>query len=136
MTVHPVLQKLGLSVPIFQAPIGSIASPELAAAVSEAGGLGHLACTWRSPEQLTELFGSMKDLTSKAFGANFVLDFPIEERLAAALASGVPAISFFWGDGGAYVERVKAAGAVSIQVVGSIREAVPAAAAGFDLIVV
>ena len=136
MSVHPVLKKLGLSVPIFQAPIGSIASPELAAAVSEAGGLGHLACTWRSPEQLTELFGSMKSLTSKAFGANFVLDFPIEERLAAALASGVPAISFFWGDGGGYVERVKAAGAVSIQVVGSISEATRAAAAGFDLIVV
>src|ERR1700722_2337592 len=33
--------------PVFQAPIGSIASPELAAAVSNASGLGHPACTWR-----------------------------------------------------------------------------------------
>lgn len=38
-----LFQRLGLEVPVFQAPIGSIAAPELAAAVSEVGGLGHLA---------------------------------------------------------------------------------------------
>lgn len=58
--VCEALQKLGVAKPIFQAPIGSIASPELAAAVSEAGAIGHLACTWRSPDQLEALFSSMR----------------------------------------------------------------------------
>ena len=43
--------QLGVRLPILQAPVGSAAGPELAAAVSEAGGLGMLALTWDSPEQ-------------------------------------------------------------------------------------
>jgi nitronate monooxygenase len=129
------LQRLGIRVPILCAPIGSVASPELAAAVSNAGGLGHLACTWRTPEQLTALFTAIRELTSKPYGANFVLDFPIEDRLNVALAHGVHVISFFWGDGTGYLPSVRAAGAIAIQVVGSITEARRAADGGFDLIV-
>jgi nitronate monooxygenase len=134
MTPTP-LASLELEFPIFQAPIGSVASPELASAVSNAGGLGHLACTWRSPEQLKTLFERMRALTRRPYGANFVLDFPIEERLAVALDQGVRVISFFWADASSYLVRVKSAGAVAIQVVGSIGEAKRAADAGFDLIV-
>lgn len=135
MRLHPVLQQLGLTRPIFQAPIGGIASPELAAAVSEAGGLGYLACTWRTLEQLDALFCRMAELTPRPYGANFVLDFPIEEKLAVALTHGVKVVSFFWGDGTRHVARVKSTGAVAIQVVGRIDEARRAADAGFDLIV-
>jgi NAD(P)H-dependent flavin oxidoreductase YrpB (nitropropane dioxygenase family) len=126
---------LELEVPIFQAPIGSIASPELAAAASNAGALGHLACTWRTLEQLQQLFAKMKLLTERPWGANFVLDFPIEERLSLTLEHGVRAISFFWGDGGRHVSAIHATGAVAIQVIGTIEEANRAAEAGFDLIV-
>lgn len=129
------LAGLELAYPIFQAPIGSVASAELASAVSNAGGLGHLACTWRSPAQLGALFNKMRTLTAKPYGANFVVDFPIEERVAVALEHGVRVISFFWGDAGAYLKRVKSSGAVAIQVVGSIGDAKRAADAGFDLIV-
>jgi nitronate monooxygenase len=135
MHLHPTLQRLGIRKPIFQAPIGGVASPELAAAVSEAGGFGQLACTWRSVEQLDALFRRMASLTSRPYGVNFVLDFPIAEKLEVALAHKVAAVSFFWGDGSAYVDRVKAAGALAIQVAGSIAEAKRSAAAGFDLIV-
>ena len=121
--------------PVFQAPIGAIASVELAAAISKAGGLGHLACTWRTPEQLRDLFRAMQVLTKRPFGANFVLDFPIDERLGIALEQGVRVISFFWGDGSAHLPRVKAADAIAMQVVGSVNEAKRAADAGFDLIV-
>ena len=135
MDLHPTLRRLGISKPIIQAPIGGVASPELAAAVSESGGFGQLACTWRSVEQLDALFRRMASLTSRPYGVNFVLDFPIAAKLEAALAHKVAAVSFFWGDGSAYVDRVKAAGALAIQVVGSIAEAERSAAAGFDLIV-
>jgi nitronate monooxygenase len=135
MHLHPTLERLGIRTPIFQAPIGGAASPELAAAVSEAGGVGHLACTWRSPNQLDALLSRMKALTARPYGANFVLDFPIEENLAVALAHKVRIVSFFWGDGSRYVEQIKATGAFSAQVVASAAEAERAADAGFDLIV-
>jgi nitronate monooxygenase len=135
MQISDPLRLLELKVPIFQAPIGSIASPELAAAASNAGGLGHLACTWRTLEQLQQLFAKMNVLTKRPWGANFVLDFPIEERLSLALEHGVRAISFFWGDGGRYVPAIHATGAVAIQVIGSMEEAKRAAEADFDLIV-
>jgi nitronate monooxygenase len=135
MTVSDVFARLGLDYPIFQAPIGSIAQPELVAAVSNAGGLGHFACTWTEPDKLHALFEQVRMLTHRPFGANLVLDFPIESQLDAALAAKVPVISFFWGDGSRYLDRVKAGGAVAIQAVGSIAEARRAAAAGFDLIV-
>jgi nitronate monooxygenase len=101
MHVGKALQKLGVARPIFQAPIGSVASAELAAAVYEAGAIGHLACTWRSPDQLASLFTWMRARTAKPCGANFVLSFPIDEQLSVALDEGVPIISFFWGDGSA-----------------------------------
>lgn len=135
MSTTQLFKQLDMSVPVFQAPIGAIASVELAAAISEAGGLGHLACTWRSPDQLKDIFRAMRALTKRPFGANFVLDFPIDERLGVALEEGVRAVSFFWGDGSSHLPRIKAANAVAIQVVGSIDEAKRAADAGFDLIV-
>jgi nitronate monooxygenase len=135
MPVPELFQRLGIQNPVFQAPIGSIASAELAAAVAEAGGVGHLACTWRSPDQLRDLLQAMRRLTKRPYGANFVLDFPIDERLGIALEHGGPIISFFWGDGASHLGRVRAAGAVAIQVVGSVDDAKRAADAGFDLIV-
>jgi len=135
MTLPKVFQALGMTTRVFQAPIGGIASAELAAAVSDAGGLGHLACTWRSPQQLSALFEKMRRLTAKPFAANFVLDFPVDAQIEVALSHKVGAVSFFWGDGARFVESVAASGAVSIQVVGSVEEAKRAAGAGFDLIV-
>ncbi len=59
------LARLGVALPICQAPIGSLASPELAAAVSNAGGLGHLACTWRTPDALRTLLARASALTER-----------------------------------------------------------------------
>jgi nitronate monooxygenase len=135
MPVPQLFKRLGMVAPVFQAPIGAVASVELAAAISAAGGLGHLACTWRNPDQLREMFSAVQALTKRPFGANFVLDFPIDERLGIALDHGVRAISFFWGDGSTHLRRVQATDAVAIQVIGTVDEAKRAADAGFDLIV-
>ena len=126
---------MGVDLPICQAPIGSLASPELAAAVANAGALGHVACTWREVAELAPFLRRVRALTSRAFGANFVLDFPIADRLAVALDEGVPVVSFFWGDGAPHLRRVQEAGAIAIQVIGSVEEARRAADAGFDLVV-
>jgi len=126
--------RLGVRVPIFQAPIGRIASPELAAAVAQAGAIGHLACTWDKPDDLRLRIREVRAHT-QAFGTNFVLDFPIDENLAIALEEGVRIVSFFWGVSEEHIARVRAAGAFAIQVVGSVQEAVDAVKAGPDAIV-
>ena len=89
---------VGIPVPIVQAPIGGMAVPELAAAVSNAGGLGMLAATWDEPDELDEKLARMRDLTDRPFGVNMVLVWPMEERLRQCLDAGVGIVSTIWGD--------------------------------------
>src|SRR4051812_34457228 len=77
---------LGIERVLVQAPIGSCATPELAAAVGEAGALGTLACTWTPPEQLAPLLMRVRALTTRPFAANLVLSFDVEAQLDALLA--------------------------------------------------
>ncbi len=88
----------GIDLPIVQAPIGSATTPELAAAVSNAGGLGMLSLTWRSPNEARDLIQQTSALTDKPFGINLVLAWDATERLTIALEEGVPIISLSWGD--------------------------------------
>ena len=100
----------GLRYPICQAPTGSIAGPELAAAVSGAGALGAMALTWASPEVASELVRRVRAATAAPFQVNYALYKP-PASLAAALDAGVPVVTFSWGDPTPYVAQVWAAGA-------------------------
>ncbi|HET6687542.1 MAG TPA: nitronate monooxygenase, partial [Jiangellaceae bacterium] len=126
----PLCRRLGLEVPIIQAPVGSAAAPELVAAVSDAGGLGVLALTWLTERQAQRHIQRVRRLTSRPFGANLVLDFPIAGRIAVCLDEGVPIISTFWGDPAGVHPQIHAAGAVHLHTVGSVDEARRAADAG------
>jgi NAD(P)H-dependent flavin oxidoreductase YrpB (nitropropane dioxygenase family) len=128
-------RRLGIEVPVVQAPIGSAASPRLAAAVADAGGLGMLAVTWLGADAVGEQVRRTRRLTDRPFGANVVLDFPVTDQLAACLDEGVPVISTFWGDPGPVHHRVHAGGAVHVHTVGSVDEARRAVDAGVDVIV-
>ncbi len=128
-------QSLGIEHPILQAPIGSATTPALAAAVSNAGGLGTLALTWRHPDQARRLIRETKSLTARPFGVNFVLSQYARAGLDAALEEGVAAVSFSWGDPAPLVSAVKAAGARVVHMVASAAEAVVARDAGVDVIV-
>lgn len=62
---------LGIAHPIIQAPMaGGGSTPELAAAVSNAGGLGTLAGAYLTPEQITEAIAAVRRLTDRPFGVN------------------------------------------------------------------
>ncbi|MFF0153563.1 NAD(P)H-dependent flavin oxidoreductase [Micromonospora sp. NPDC005203] len=127
--------RLGIDVPVVQAPIGSAAAPELAAAVAEAGGLGMLASTWQSPERARLSIRNVRQRTSRPFGVNLVLDFPVIDTLAVCLDEAVPVISTFWGDPEPVSHRIRAAGALHMHTVGSVRDALHAAGCGVDVIV-
>jgi NAD(P)H-dependent flavin oxidoreductase YrpB (nitropropane dioxygenase family) len=130
-----VTRALGIEHPIVQAPIGGLSNPRLAAAVSNAGGLGMIAQTWMSPDEIRESVRATQALTPRPFGINLIIDEPQEERLTAALEAGVNVISFFWGDPAPYLPAVHAAGALALFTVGSAAEARAAVEAGVDLIV-
>lgn len=119
---------LGIDLPIVQAPMGSASCPALAAAVSNAGGLGMLALSWTRPDDVRRVIRETRALTQRPFGINLVLDWAQEERLAVCLEERVPVISFFFGDALPFVARVHAAGAHVGVTVGSAGEARVAAA--------
>lgn len=67
----PLLKLLGIPLPIIQAPMGGGPStPELVAAVANAGGLGSIAGAYLTPEQITEEIRRVRALTSKPFNVN------------------------------------------------------------------
>jgi len=128
-------EHLGIDLPIIQAPMGGAVGPRMAAAVSNAGGLGMLV-PWRAKaETVQQQIRETRALTSRPFGVNLVLDFPQEERLDVCLEEHVPIISFFWGDPSALAPRAKARGAIVLHTVGSAAEAKRAVHAGVDIVV-
>lgn len=136
----PLCDVLDLDHPIVQAPIGSATRPELAAAVSNAGGLGTLAVTWIPPDVARRRVEETRELTDAPFGVNVVLDedakeVETEDHLAAVLGAGTPVVSFSFGDATPYVDRVHDAGAQAVVTVGSAEEARRAADAGADAVV-
>jgi len=126
---------LKIDIPIILAPMSNAVSPELAAAVSNAGGLGMLSATWRDLESIRRVIRKTRSLTNRPFGVNLVLAWPQAERLAICLEEGVSIISFFYGDSSEYIERVHAAGALVMHTIGSAAEARLASEAGVDILV-
>ena len=128
-------EKLGIEVPIIQAPMGGAAGPSLAAAVSNAGGLGMLV-PWRAEiDEVRRQIRETRALTLRPFGVNLNLEFPQEERLAACLDEGVPIISFFWRDPSHLVPRTKSSGVSVLHTVGSAANAKRAVERGVDAVV-
>jgi nitronate monooxygenase len=126
---------VGIEIPIVQAAMGGATSPQLAAAVSNAGGLGMLALGWSPPEAVRAEIRATKALTQRPFGVNLVLTHPQEERLAICLEEGVTVISFFWGQAGALTSVAHRGGAKVVHTAGSAEEARISVEDGADAIV-
>lgn len=123
------------SVGIVQAPMGPVVSPELCAAVANAGGIGMLAVTWLSQDLMLRTLERVRALTDGTIGVNLVLDFDIDAQLELALELQVPVISTFWGDPGPVASRIADSAAVHLHTVGSVDDARRAAAGGVDVLV-
>src|SRR3954468_8436275 len=128
-------ERLGIEIPIVQAPMGGVVGPALAAAVSNAGGLGTLALWGADIQALRQQVRETRALTSKPFAVNLNLEFPQEERLDACLEEGVPIISFFWREPSALVVRATAGVAIVLHTVSTAKEARQAVECGVDVVV-
>jgi len=72
---------LGIEFPIICAPMGFITGPELAAAVSNAGGLGIMPFSGNPPSALRQEIRRLRSLTDKPFGVNLLLHYQVEEHV-------------------------------------------------------
>lgn len=128
----PLCDLLGIEQPIVLAPMGGAVGPELAAAVSNAGGLGLLPLTWAADAGVIH---ATQELTTRPFGGNLVLEWDQHQRLDTMLEAGLRIVSFFWGDPSPYVNAVHEAGGIVLHTVASAEEAKRVVQAGADVVV-
>jgi nitronate monooxygenase len=87
-------RKFGLTIPVVLAPMaGGPSTPELAATVSEGGGLGSLAAAYSSPERILQDIARMPELTSRPFAVNL-----FSPQAQQPFAGDVAAVSEFLND--------------------------------------
>lgn len=128
---------LGLRRPIIQGGLAYLARAELAAAVSNAGGLGQItATTLEGPDAVREEIAALRRLTSHPFGVNFAIGHrPIDDLIEAALDEKVPVVSLTGGNPAPYVDRILRAGAQLMVLVAGVRAAKKAASLGASVII-
>ena len=126
---------VGCTVPIQLAGMGSILSPELAAAVSNAGALGQLTFAGIDGAEAEVRLDRLTSLTTKPFGINQVIPY-LDRDILEMSAHKAKVIDFFWGDPDPELVRVvHEAGALASWQVGSVVEAMAAEKAGCDFII-
>jgi nitronate monooxygenase len=131
----PFTRLVGCSVPIQQAPMGAVSSPELAVAVADAGGVGTITALRMPVDHLDRMLVDMAAKTHGVLAANF-LTSELDRDAVAAAASRVRLIDFFWADPDpALVELAHSGGALASWQVGSVAEARAAVDAGCDLVI-
>ena len=127
---------LGIRHPVVQAAMGYVSGPRLAAATSNAGGLGLIASATMSPAELAAAIAETAGRTSAPFGVNLRADAPdAAERVKLIIAGRVPVASFAQAPKPELIAALKDAGVVTIASVGARRHAEKAAAWGIDAVI-
>ena len=116
-----ICERLGIEKPLFQGGMAWIADARLAAAVSNAGGLGLISSILGGPEAVRTEIRKAKELTDKPFGVNVMLADPNAAAVAdLVVEEGIGVVTTGAGSPAPYMERWKAAGIRVIPVVASV----------------
>lgn len=135
-----VTELLGIDVPIVQGGMMWVGVAELAAAVSNAGGLGILtALTQPSPEALRAEIARCRALTDKPFGVNLTIlpsvnPPPYADYVQAIIDSGVRIVETAGRSPREFIERFKGAGIVLVHKCTTVRHALSAQREGVDIV--
>ncbi|GFH92839.1 MAG: enoyl-[acyl-carrier-protein] reductase FabK [Lachnospiraceae bacterium] len=131
-----ITELLGIEYPVIQGGMAWVAEYHLAAAVSEAGGLGLIGAASAPPEIVREQIREAKKLTDKPIGVNVMLLNPNAEEVAKiVIEEGVKVVTTGAGNPGKYMEMWKNAGVKVIPVVASVAMAKLMERAGADAVV-
>ncbi|AGK54462.1 NAD(P)H-dependent flavin oxidoreductase [Bacillus sp. 1NLA3E] len=137
-----VTEIFGIKYPIIQGGLAYLAYAELAAAVSNAGGLGQItAATLGTPEKLREEIRKVRTLTNNPFGVNFAIakhdnGGKFQKLLEVAIEEKVPAISLTGANPQPVFERIKGENIRTLVLVAGVRQAQKAEQLGADAVMV
>ncbi len=131
---------LGIQYPIIQGGLAYLAYSELAAAVSNAGGLGQItAMSLSSPDKLREEIRKVKQLTTAPFSVNFAIGQhgrPYEHMVEAALEEGVEIVSVTGGNPKPFFDLLEGTNVKKLVLVAATRQAQKAEELGADAVMV
>ena len=131
-----VTKLLGIEYPIIQGGMAWVAEYHLAAAVSEAGGLGLIGAASAPAEWVRQQVQEVKKLTDKPFGVNIMLMSPYADEIAQVIVEEkVPVVTTGAGNPGKYMERFHEAGITVIPVIPSVALAKRMEKLGADAVV-
>lgn len=135
-----VTELLGIRLPIVQGGLAYLAYAELAAAVSNAGGLGQItAMSLSDPEQLREEIRKVRTMTDKPFGVNFAIGEhgrAFSHMLDVAIEENVPVVSMTGGNPTPIFEQLKGTSIKKLVLVAARRQAQKAEELGADAVMV
>jgi len=128
---------LEIEYPILQGGMAWVATAELAAAVSDAGGLGIIGAGNAPGEIVEKEIEKAKELTNKPFGVNVMLLSPfVEEVMDVICKNSVPVVTTGAGNPGKHIARLKEMGTKIIPVVPSVALAKRMEILGVDMLIV
>ncbi|HWR38668.1 MAG TPA: enoyl-[acyl-carrier-protein] reductase FabK [Patescibacteria group bacterium] len=116
-----ICRLLNIQYPILQGGMAWVATAELAAAVSESGGLGIIGAGQMTPEILQQEIRKTKQMTKNPFGVNIMLMSPfVREVMQVVIDERVPVVTTGAGNPGEYIAALKDIGTKVIPVVASV----------------
>ena len=135
--MNSICDMLHIQYPIFQGGMAWIANHAIAAAVSEAGGLGIIGAGNAPGEWLREEIRQCKKLTNKPFGVNIMLLSPYADEVAQVVVEeGITVVTTGAGNPGKYMDVWKENGIKVIPVVPSVAIAKRMAKGGADALII
>jgi enoyl-[acyl-carrier protein] reductase II len=135
MLKTPLCDLFGIEVPIILAPMGTCTSAELAAAVSNEGGLGGVGSLFRTTAAIKRDIDMVRKLTSRPFAINHIPQTLDAEAFRYTLAARPAVVSFALGDPGDLVRQAHDVGSLVMLQVTTVGQAVEAAERGVDVII-
>ncbi|MET0448616.1 MAG: nitronate monooxygenase [Aeromicrobium sp.] len=133
---NDVTNQLGVEIPLFSAPMGWVARPELVAAVSAAGAMG-LVPGSLPVEHVRDDIHRVRDLTDKPIGVNIPIAFARDPAIIDMIVSeGIGFVTTSAGSPGKYTPALKDAGLIVYHVVPTLEAALKSIDAGVDGLVV
>jgi NAD(P)H-dependent flavin oxidoreductase YrpB (nitropropane dioxygenase family) len=128
---------VGIRYPIVQTGMGWVATPQLAAATSAAGGLGILAAATMSYDELAAAIKDVRGRTDSPFGVNMRADQPdVADRVDLLIREGVRVASFAMAPKQDLIARLQGGGVLVMPSIGAKRHAEKVAAWGVDAVLV
>ncbi|MBG0762279.1 DUF561 domain-containing protein [Acholeplasma laidlawii] len=136
MNMNNINQLLGTKYPVIQGGMANIATAQLAAAVSNAGGLGLIGAGGNDAAWVKEEIHKIRQLTKNPFGVNIMLMSPHAKDIAQLLIDeGVKVVTTGAGNPVPYMEAWKKAGMIVIPVIPTAKLAMRVEQAGADAVI-